>query len=201
MRGEFNAIPMQSDNTIKRKAVFLDRDGVITQEPPHYAHGRDQMRLIAGAAKAIRLLNDNDFMVIIVTNQAGIARGIYGEDAMHEFHGAMEEELAKESGARVDAIYWCAHHPEAAHEKYKMICDCRKPEIGMLLRASVRHSINLAQSYMVGDKWSDIQAGQKAGCKTILVQTGHAGGDRVEGNRANLHARDIMEAVQFILNI
>ena len=186
----------------KRKAVFLDRDGVITEEPPHYAHRRDQLALVPGAAEAIRLLNDHGFLVVVVTNQAGIARGFYEERDMYVFNGAMEEELNKEKGAHIDAIYWCSHHPEAVHEKYRIACDCRKPNAGMIVRASKELSIDPERSFMIGDKWSDIEAGKKAGCKTIMVYTGHGENEfAVRENRsADYHMTDLLAAVHIILD-
>ena len=186
----------------KRQAVFLDRDCVITQEPPHYAHRRDQLALVPGVAEAIRLLNDNGFLVVVVTNQAGIARGFYEEKDMHVFYGAMKEELNKEKGAHVDAIYWCSHHPEAVHEKHRCVCDCRKPNPGMILCASRELSIDCASSFLVGDKWSDIEAGSRAGCKTIMVRTGHGQQEfAVRENRsADYHVPDILEAARTVID-
>lgn len=184
----------------KRKAVFLDRDGVINEEV-NYAHRRDQLILIPRAGEAIRLLNDHGFLVIVVTNQAGIARGLYEEKDMHAFHRALEEELKKENNARADAIYWCPHHPEGVCEAQRMNCDCRKPNSGMILRARQDFDIDLAASFIVGDKWSDVQAGRNAGCKTILVRTGQGAREFAEkkNQSADHYAADIFEAVQFIL--
>ena len=186
----------------KRQAVFLDRDGVITQEPPYYAHRRDQLALVPGAAEAIRLLNDNGFLVVVVTNQAGIARGFYEEKDMHVFNGAMKEELNKEKSAHVDAIYWCSHHPEAVHEKLRVVCDCRKPNAGMIVRASRELSIDPERSFMIGDKWSDIEAGKKAGCKTLMVRTGHGKEEFAvrENRHVDYHAADLLAAVHIILD-
>ena len=187
---------------LKQKAVFLDRDGVITQETPYYAHRVDQLTLVPRAAEAIRLLNDNKFLVVVVTNQAGIARGLYEEKDMHVFNRAMEKELKKEKGARIDAIYWCSHHPEALHEKHRCVCDCRKPNPGMILCASRELSIDCASSFLVGDKWSDIEAGTRAGCKTIMVRTGHGQQEfAVRENRsADYHVADIFEAACAVID-
>jgi len=144
-----------------RRAVFLDRDGVITQEPPHYAHRVDQLKFIPGAPEAIRSLNQNGYLVIVVTNQSGIGRGYYLEEDTIKFNQAMEQKLDK-YGARIDAIYYCPHHPDDH-------CECRKPKPGMLLDAGKRFNINFTQSFMVGDRMSDIEAGEHVGCETILV--------------------------------
>ena len=106
------------------RAVFLDRDGVITQEPPYYAHKLSDLKLIAKSADAIRLLNENGFAVIVTTNQAGIARGYYQEEDTELFNQALREKLAKK-GACIDAIYYCPHHPEAKIERYRIDCNCR----------------------------------------------------------------------------
>ena len=154
------------------RAVFLDRDGVITPEPPHYAHELNQLELISKSANAIRLLNENGFLVIVASNQAGVARGYYREEDVILFNQALKENLAKE-GAYIDAIYYCPHHPEAKIERYRVECNCRKPKPGMLTRAGMELNIDLKQSFMVGDKLSDIEAEKKAGCKTIMVKTGY----------------------------
>lgn len=154
------------------RAVFLDRDGVITQEPPHYAYELSQLDLILKSADAIRLLNTNGFMVVVVSNQAGIARGYYREEDAILFNQAMKERLAKE-GAYINTIYYCPHHPEATVERYRVDCDCRKPKPGMLIKADKELDIDLKQSFIVGDKLSDIETGERARCKTVLVKTGY----------------------------
>lgn len=181
------------------RAVFLDRDGVITQEPPHYAHKLSQLAFILKSADAIRLLNENGFLVIIVSNQAGIARGYYQEEDAALFNQAMSEKLAEE-GARIDAIYYCPHHPEATVERYRVDCDCRKPKPGMLIRAGRELNIDLKQSFVVGDKLSDIEAGKRAGCKTILVRTGY-GNDELKNSQieCNYVADDLYDAVEHML--
>ena len=181
------------------RAVFLDRDGVITQEPPHYAHKLSQLRLISKSADAVRLLNESGFMVIIASNQAGIAHGYYPEEDAVLFNQAMKENLAKE-GAYIDAIYYCPHHPEARIEAYRVDCNCRKPKPGMLKRAGKELNIDLKQSFLVGDKLSDIEAGKRAGCKTIIVKTGHAV-DELKSNQIECDyiANDLYDAVEHIL--
>ena len=181
------------------RAVFLDRDGVITQEPPHYAHELSQLKLIPKSADAIRLLNENRFVVIVASNQAGIAHGYYREEDAILFHQAMKENLAKE-GAYIDAIYYCPHHPEAKIERYRVDCNCRKPKPGMLTRAKRELNIDLKQSFIVGDKLSDIEAGKRAGCKTIMVRTGY-GVEELKSNEIDCDyvANDLYDAVQHTL--
>lgn len=182
-----------------KKAVFLDRDGVITADPPHYAHRLDQLILIPGSAEAILRLNEENFQVIVITNQSGVARGYYQEADVKSFNDGMSSLLAKE-GAHLDAIYYCPHHPDAVMEQYRKNCTCRKPKPGMILAAAKCYSIDCSKSFVVGDKWSDIEAGHSAGCKTVIVMTGH--GQEEFGKKqgpVNFIARDLFEAVeQFI---
>ncbi len=181
------------------RAVFLDRDGVITKDPPHYAHKLDQLRLIPKSAKAIRLLNENGFKVIIVSNQSGVARGYYQEKDVEIFNHAMEDELRKE-GAYIDTIYYCPHHPEAEIVDYRINCDCRKPNPGMLLKSAKNLDIDLKESFVVGDKISDIVAGFKAGCVTILVLTGHGKSQLFKNSiKPDFISLDLYDAVKDII--
>jgi D-glycero-D-manno-heptose 1,7-bisphosphate phosphatase len=181
------------------KTIFLDRDGVITADPPHYAHRIDQLSLIPGSAEAILLLNQQGFMVIVITNQSGVAKGMYKEENIHIFNNEMQKRL-QELGAHVDAIYYCPHHPEGIVPEYKKNCDCRKPEPGMLRKAVEDMNLTLDDSYLVGDKWSDIEAGKSVGCTTILVMTGHGQGEyeQTKGS-AHYYADDLLSAVKNII--
>ena len=183
------------------RAVFLDRDGAITKEPPYYAHKIDQLELIPKSAEAIRLLNKSGFKVIVVSNQAGVARGYYQEKDIQIYNNEMKRQL-EEKGARIDAIYYCPHHPGATIEKYKIDCECRKPKPGMLKRAEGDLNLDLKHSFLVGDKMSDIEAGYRVGCKTILVLTGQ-GNDELKNNlkikiKPNYISNDLFTAVQII---
>ena len=183
------------------KAVFLDRDGVITKEPPYYAHRIEQLELISKSAEAIRLLNESGFKVIVVSNQSGVARGYYEENDVENYNNAMKNELKKQ-GAYIDAIYYCPHYPEAAIEEYRIDCDCRKPKPGMLRQAEKDLNLNLKLSFLIGDKMSDIEAGYRAGCKTILVLTGQ-GNDVLKNNpkidiKPNYISNDLYTASQII---
>ncbi len=181
-------------------AVFLDRDGVITQDPPHYAHRLDQLALIDGSGSAIKILNEENFKVIIITNQSGVAKGLYNENDIEIFNQAMIEQL-KQFNAHIDAIYYCPHHPEAEVQQYHIDCDCRKPKPGMLIDGGKKFNIDFKHSFLVGDKWSDIEAGRSVGCKTILVKTGH-GLLEYENKQCPVDyvAADLLDAVQnFIL--
>lgn len=181
------------------RAVFLDRDGVITQDPPQYAHKLNQLRLIPKSAKAIRLLNENGYKVIVVSNQSGVARGYYKEKDIDIFNHAMEDKI-KQEDAYIDAIYYCPHHPESKIMEYRIDCDCRKPNPGMLFKAAQNLDIDLKESFMVGDKISDIAAGSTAGCATILVLTGH-GKSQLFTNRIqpDFISSNLYEAVKNII--
>lgn len=154
-----------------RRAVFLDRDGTINVEK-NYLHKIEDFEFIPGAPEAIRRLKDAGFLVIVVSNQAGIARGYFDEAAVEALHRHMQSELAR-IGTAIDAFYFCPHHPEEGVGAYKVDCDCRKGEPGMLLRAAEEYDIDLHASFMVGDKLADIEAGERAGCRSILVLTGY----------------------------
>ncbi len=150
------------------RAIFLDRDGVIVKDKG-YIHKIEDMEIIEGAADAVKAFNNAGFKVIVVSNQAGIARGYYKEDDTVEFNKAMLDKLEK-AGAQIDAVYFCPHHPtEGKVEKYSKVCECRKPAPGMILQAAKEHEIDLRYSWMIGDRQSDIEAGKKAGCKTIFI--------------------------------
>lgn len=158
-----------------RRAVFLDRDGTINKLVYYKDHGivdspflPSQMRLIPGAARAIRLLGKKGFLLVLVSNQPGVAKGNMGRKAFAAIEKELDRLLAKE-GASLDAKYYCQHHPQAKLAAYRKKCGCRKPMPGMLIAAARRHGIGLKRSYMVGDGINDMKAGRKAGCKTVFI--------------------------------
>lgn len=153
-----------------KQAVFIDRDGTINEEK-EYLYRTDEFAFIPGAPQAIRLLNEAGFLVIVVTNQSGVARGYYTEEDVHLLHRHIASQL-EQYGARVDAWYYCPHHP-AGRGSYALPCRCRKPLPGMLQEAAGRYAIDLESSIMIGDKLVDMQAGAAAGCRSILVRTGY----------------------------
>jgi D-glycero-D-manno-heptose 1,7-bisphosphate phosphatase len=140
----------------QRPAAFLDRDGVLNVDHG-YAYRPDQLEWIAGAPQAVRLLNEAGYLVIVVTNQSGIARGLYDEAAMHQFHNHMQDVLRAE-GAHIDAFYYCPHHPEGTVKELAVHCNCRKPGIGMLEQAARDWPIDLGRSFLIGDKDIDLAA-------------------------------------------
>ena len=159
-----------------RPAVFLDRDGTIIEEVG-YLQDPSKVKLIPGAAEAVRRLNERGVAVVVVTNQAGVGRGYFAESAVAQVHAELARRLAGGGGgARWDAIYYCPHHPDDG-------CDCRKPGPGMFRRAAAEHGLDLAQSFVVGDKASDVRAGALLGCRTVLVLTGY-GVEEAERARA-----------------
>ena len=162
-------MPLSAD-TPRRPAVFLDRDGVLNIDH-HYVHRPDQFEWVTGAPAAIKYLNQRGYHVFVVTNQSGVARGYYTEDDVEQLHRHINRELARHD-AHVDAWFYCPHHP-SGKGSYALPCSCRKPLPGMLRAAALRYDIDLEQSYMVGDKQADIEAGMAAGCHTILVRTGY----------------------------
>jgi D,D-heptose 1,7-bisphosphate phosphatase len=184
---------------MEKIAVFLDRDGVITEDPPHYAHRLNQLFIIPGSAEAISHLNRHNYAVIVITNQSGVARGMYEESDINIFNEEMKKRLQKK-GAHIDALYYCPHHPQGPILEYKHNCNCRKPKPGMLLKAKRELGINLKKSYLIGDKWTDIEAGKAVGCKTILVMTGHGMNEYAEKrNSADYYAENLLSAVTDII--
>lgn len=181
-----------------RPAVFLDRDGTLNVEV-NYLHRVADLVLVPGAIAAVRALNDAGLLVVLVTNQAGIARGLYDEAALHTLHEYVTEQF-RAGGARLDAIYFCPHHPE-----FTGACACRKPAPGMLLRAAADHDLDLRRSWLVGDAASDLEAGRAVGCRTILVQTGYgtrtlAAIEAGQTPRPDAVVHDIGAAVRWIMD-
>jgi len=180
-----------------KKAVFLDRDGTINVEKD-YLFRVEEFEFIPGSPEAVRMLNESGFLVVIVSNQSGVARGYYSEDDVELLHRHIAGELAK-SGAKVDAWFYCPHHPEGKGS-YSLTCTCRKPLPGMLLDAAGRYDIDLSASVMIGDKLVDIEAGSAAGCRSILVRSGYGG--QLEGIAPNNQEiyDDLLAAVKELLN-
>ncbi len=154
-----------------KKAVFLDRDGTLNVER-EYLFKIEDLSYIPGAVEAVALLKSAGFLIVVVTNQSGIGRGLYSEPELDQLHAFMQKELEK-SSAGIDAYYYCPHHPEYGKGDYLKECACRKPLPGMILQAATELGIDLASSWMIGDKLADVEAGLAAGCSPILVRTGY----------------------------
>ena len=154
-----------------RSGVFFDRDGTVNVEVG-YLHDVKKLSLIPGAAKAIRRLNILGWPVLCVSNQSGVARGYFSIDAVYKVNQKLEDLLAAE-GAHLDGMYFCPHHPTEGHYPYRINCECRKPGSGMLEKAASKFDIDLKRSFLIGDRFTDIQTAQLAGLKAILVLTGY----------------------------
>ena len=154
-----------------RPAIFLDRDGVVIDDA-HHLSSPEQVRIIPGSAEAIASLNRAGWPVVIVTNQSGVARGLFTVDGLHAVHQHISDQLAG-YGAKIEAYYFCPHYPTAEVPAYRAVCDCRKPKPGMLLQAAEELRLDLARSWMIGDRETDLAAGAAAGTRTILVRTGN----------------------------
>lgn len=155
----------------RQAAVFIDRDGTINEEVG-YLDRPEKLRLIPGAAEAIRLINLSGMKAVVVTNQSGVARGLFDEVLVGEVHARLRELLRMEGGT-LDGIYFCPHHPTEGRGQYLLSCDCRKPAPGLLLKAAAELNLDPASSYMVGDTINDIEAGERAGARGVLVRTGY----------------------------
>jgi len=184
----------------KRKAIFLDRDGLINKEIGQLSRIED-LKIYNFAARAIKEINDSDYLAVLITNQPMIAKGFMTEEDLTEIHKKLETELAQK-GAKLDAIYYCPHHPEKGFvnevPELKIKCDCRKPEIGLILEAKKEFNIELKKSYLIGDKTSDILTGKRAGCQTILVRTGYGGRDKLFSVKPDFIVNNLLEAVKLI---
>lgn len=153
-----------------KRAVFIDRDGTLNEEK-EYLFRTEDFAFIPNAPRAIQLLNEAGYLVIVVSNQSGVARGYYTEEDVHLLHRHIAS-LLEQVGARVDGWFYCPHHP-SGRGSYSLPCRCRKPLPGMLLEAAGRFNIDLESSIMIGDKLVDVEAGIAAGCRPILVRTGY----------------------------
>ena len=181
-----------------RWAVFLDRDGTLNEEIGYIRDVAD-LRLIPGVGAAVRRLNQAGIPAILISNQAGAARGFYPESHIGALHKRLVTLLAAE-GAHLDALYYCPHLAEAVVPEYAKACDCRKPEPGMIRQAAAEHGIDLARSYMIGDKDVDVLVANNAGCRGILLRTGYGGTHEAEIAGVAAHvADDLPAAIDWIL--
>jgi len=180
----------------------MDRDGTISEEVGYVNHP-SRFRLFPYSAEAIKLLNDNGWLAIVVTNQAGVARGYFSEDIIVQIHDRVRQELENKP-AWLDAIYYCAHHPSVGEPPYRLDCDCRKPKPGLIQRAAADFEIDLERSWMVGDRYGDVELARNAGLHAAFVLSGYGRGEW-EYQRASwkiqpeLVAEDLLAAVKTIL--
>jgi D-glycero-D-manno-heptose 1,7-bisphosphate phosphatase len=187
---------------VKRRAVFIDRDGTISEEVGYVNHP-SRYRVFPFAAAAIKLLNEAGRLAVLVTNQAGVARGYFKEDVIAAVHDLLARELER-NGARLDAVYYCPHHPSVGEPPYRADCDCRKPKPGLITRAAADLDIDLAGSWMIGDRYGDVELARNAGTRSALVLTGYGRGEFEYQRDAWRHepdliAENLLEAVREIL--
>lgn len=184
--------------------VFLDRDGTINQEV-HYLHRTEDLKILPGAFKALKCLKDAGFKLVVITNQAGVARGYYSCEEVEKLHEYMNRML-KPYGAGIDKFFYCPHHPEYGIGIYKRNCRCRKPGIGMFEMAEEVFAVDKCHSYMIGDKMIDVQAGINYGIPGILVGTGYGTSLRQEieekGEKPlyDFFAETLVDAAEYIID-
>ncbi|HKG13427.1 MAG TPA: HAD family hydrolase [Pyrinomonadaceae bacterium] len=180
----------------------MDRDGTISEEVGYVNHV-SRYRVFPFAAEAVRTLNEAGWLAVLVTNQAGVARGYFKEDLIGEVHKVLASELGR-GGARLDAVYYCPHHPSVGEPPYRFDCDCRKPRPGLLLRAADELGLDLSRCWMVGDRHSDTELARNAGARSALVLTGYGRGELEHQSHAwprrpDLVAENLLEAVKKIV--
>lgn len=186
------------------KVVFLDRDGTINEEV-HYLHRAEDLRFLPQAVRALKMLKEAGFKLVVVTNQAGVARGYYTCEEVEKLHEFMNGKL-KEHGAWIDGFFYCPHHPEHGVGIYKKNCRCRKPGIGLFEMAQEKFAVDKSHSYMIGDKMIDVQAGVNYGIPGILVGTGYGAQWKKEieekGERPlyDFYAETLVDAAKYIID-
>ena len=188
---------------MKSPAVFIDRDGTISEEVGYINHP-SRFRSFPYSGEAIKKLNDNKWLAILVTNQAGVARGYFSEDLVVSVHEKLEADLAQQH-AKLDAIYYCAHHPTVGEPPYRLDCDCRKPRPGLITRATKDFDIDLTTSWMVGDRYSDVELARNAGLRSAFVLSGYGRGELEYQSsgwklKPDLVCENLLQAVESILH-
>jgi len=180
-----------------RPTVFMDKDGTLIEDVPYNVDPR-RVRLANGAGEAIRLLSGAGYRLVVVTNQSGIARGYFTETELREVESHLVGELTA-LGASLDGFYFCPHEPGGVNE-YGIVCSCRKPEPGLVLRAARELRVDLARAWFIGDTWMDVVAGRRAGCRTIMVGPEHRDAHELPDSKRPDHAvSDLLDAARIIL--
>jgi D-glycero-D-manno-heptose 1,7-bisphosphate phosphatase len=154
---------------VAKRAVFLDRDGVLIEDR-EVLTSPDQIRVLDGVPLALMKLKQHGFALVVVTNQAVVARGLVTEVELDEIHDSLSRLLQRAGAPPFDALYFCPHHPDATLVEYRVACECRKPRPGSLLRAAREHGLDPSASFFVGDRITDVIAGSRAGCRTVLLE-------------------------------
>ena len=180
-----------------RRAVFLDRDGTLIRNH-HYGCDPDAIELLEGVVEGLGLLKRAGYVLIVATNQSGVARGYFTEEQLAEMHRRLDQLLARQ-GAGIDGIYYCPHHPEGVVEAYAIECDCRKPRPGMVVRACSDLGISPEGSWFIGDILDDVEAGNRAGCRSVLVDVGSEGKPETPERVPDYVATDFLDAVHHVL--
>jgi D-glycero-D-manno-heptose 1,7-bisphosphate phosphatase len=183
--------------TGRHRAVFLDKDGTLVDDIPFNTEPR-RIRLADRAAEGLRLLHRAGYLLIVVSNQSGIARGMFPESAMDRVRTRLLR-LARRAGADLADFLYCPHHPDGSVRRYARACVCRKPEPGMILSAALRHRIDLARSWLIGDILDDVEAGRRAGCSTILIDNDNETEWRLGAYRfPHAVAEDLLQAARIV---
>ncbi len=181
------------------KAVFLDKDGTLIPDFP-YNVDPSLIKIEKNSIEGLKILHENGFLLIVVSNQAGVAHGFFGEQDLIKVREKIET-LLDEENIKLNDWYFCPHHPEGKIEEYSIECNCRKPQNGMLIKAAKEHDIDLKNSWMIGDILNDIEAGNKAGCKSILINNGNETEWIINEHRSPFEIVDnINEAASIIVN-
>ena len=187
---------------MKRPAVFIDRDGTINEQMGYINH-ISRFVLLPGTAEGIRLLNRHQYLAIIVSNQSGVARGYFPMELIDRVHAHLKDLLAKE-GANIDGIFFCPHYPRGIVPEYSVECDCRKPRTGLVQKACEEFDIDMENSYVIGDRCSDIELAERSNLQGIMVRTGYGLGDieyvlpHKPFNPQHI-ARDLLHAIRWII--
>ncbi|MFL5244220.1 MAG: D-glycero-alpha-D-manno-heptose-1,7-bisphosphate 7-phosphatase [Gemmataceae bacterium] len=183
---------------MRNRAVFLDKDGTLIEDVPYNVDPR-HMRLLPGAIDGLRKLDAASYQLIVISNQSGVARGHFPIDALIPVEDRLRELLA-EASVPLTGVYFCPHHPDGVVADYSVSCFCRKPESGLILQAADEHAVDLTRSWLIGDILDDIQAGNGAGCKTVLINNGHETEWLFSRQRRPFHvAVDLSEAADMVL--
>jgi D-glycero-D-manno-heptose 1,7-bisphosphate phosphatase len=183
----------------KNKTCFLDRDGVLIREV-NYLSSPEQVSIFSEAINALKMLRKNGYKIIVITNQAGVARGYFTEQDVLEVHAEIDRQLLAEN-LSIDAYYYCPHHPDGVVDGYNIDCDCRKPKPSLILQAVKDFDIDLHKSFLIGDKVTDLLAADNAGCSAALVKTGHGIEHVAKAEELNFKVFDNIEnAVIYFIN-
>jgi D-glycero-D-manno-heptose 1,7-bisphosphate phosphatase len=191
---------MNDQTRAGQPAVFLDRDGTLIEEVG-YLNRLERLRFFPWTVDAVRVLNQAGLAVVVITNQSGVGQGYFDEAFLHRLHGTIDERM-REGRARIDGYYYCPHHPQAKLEQYRIACECRKPKPGLIHQAARELGLDVTRSFMVGDRWGDIDLAHAAGATSVLVRCGYLHEDDqppATGRGADAAFDNLMEAASWII--